>query len=49
MEGLRRTCNSCGCDCHCYSPDCPKCPNDVCTKCECGNQEDIPSSFTKRN
>ena len=35
MIGAKRECKTCGHDCHCYSPDCPKCINDVCTKCNC--------------
>ena len=35
MRGTERTCKKCGHGCHCYSPDCKECVNDVCYKCEC--------------
>ena len=30
-----RQCKKCKCDCHCEEVNCPTCPNDVCTTCEC--------------
>ena len=50
MKGTERQCQNCGHRCHCYSPDCPECHNDVCVKCECDkpNLKDIPDSFIKR-
>jgi len=47
MQGVPRYCEKCGHRCHCYTPDCEECINDVCTVCECGNRKDIPDSFTK--
>mgnify|MGYP001025001779 CR=1 FL=1 len=49
MIGTERYCNKCGHRCHCYQPDCDECVNDVCTNCQCKNEKDIPSSFTKEN
>ena len=34
-----RWCKKCKCRCHCYSPECPNCPNDICTACECNKDE----------
>ncbi len=34
-----RYCNKCGCRCHCYAPECPNCANDVCTSCDCKEDE----------
>jgi hypothetical protein len=45
MDGEKRTCQSCGHECHCYQPECDKCHNDVCTDCDCKNKTDIPSSM----
>lgn len=33
-------CKTCGHDCHCSSPDCKDCVNDVCTSCSCKEKED---------
>ena len=51
MKGTERQCQNCGHRCHCYSPDCAECHNDVCIKCHCDkpNVEDIPDSFVKEN
>ena len=35
MQGPKRQCVKCKCDCHCYDCECPNCPNDVCYTCEC--------------
>ena len=35
MIGPVRTCKNCGHKCHCYSPNCEDCVNDVCTNCDC--------------
>lgn len=35
MISEKRTCKKCEHECHCYSPDCKDCVNDVCTKCDC--------------
>ncbi len=34
-----RWCNKCNCRCHCYSQECPNCANDVCTDCDCKEDE----------
>lgn len=49
MYGEPRTCKKCGHRCHCYSPDCPECVNDVCIKCDCDKFEhrDIPDTFIR--
>ena len=49
MKGTERQCQKCGHRCHCYSPDCSECHNDVCTACDCdkANLKDLPDSFTK--
>ena len=39
MIGEQRTCKSCGHDCHCYSPNCLQCINDVCGTCNCKEEE----------
>lgn len=39
MQGPKRTCQSCGHNCHCYRPDCKECQNDVCVKCDCKEDE----------
>ena len=39
MIGPERTCKKCGHDCHCYSPNCENCVNDVCTSCDCKEEE----------
>ncbi len=41
-----RYCNTCGCRCHCYSPECPMCADGVCSngkcyKCNCKKDDDI--------
>ena len=35
MIGPARECSKCGHKCHCYSPNCPDCINDVCGTCDC--------------
>ena len=35
MIGPERVCKNCGHRCHCYSPNCPNCINDVCVTCNC--------------
>ena len=35
MLGPERTCKNCGHKCHCYSPNCQECVNDVCGVCDC--------------
>ena len=35
MIGPERVCKNCGHRCHCYSPNCPDCINDVCVTCNC--------------
>jgi hypothetical protein len=35
MINDKGTCKSCGHKCHCHSPDCKYCVNDVCIKCNC--------------
>ena len=42
MIGSERECEKCGHPCHCYSPSCPKCVNDVCTQCKCKDVENFP-------
>jgi hypothetical protein len=51
MKGTERQCQNCGHRCHCYSPDCPECHNDICIQCQCDkpNIKDIPDSFIKGN
>ncbi len=46
---MKKKCNKCGHECHCYEGNCYECVNDVCTSCDCENQKDIPDSFTNRN
>lgn len=43
MQGPKRECKNCGHDCHCYAPNCEKCVNDVCTKCNCKPDTDARS------
>ena len=40
MIGEETICKKCGCRCHCYSPECPNCANDVCQSCGC-KEDDI--------
>ena len=42
-------CKKCGHECHCEEIVCYECVNDVCTSCDCVNEQeiDIPISFTK--
>ena len=49
MISEERHCKKCGHRCHCYSPDCPECVNDVCIKCDCDKFEhrDIPDTFIR--
>ena len=51
MQSSPRYCKNCGHRCHCYSPDCEECVNDVCTTCDCSrpNVRDIPDSFVGEN
>ena len=35
MIGPERVCKNCGHRCHCYSPNCHECVNDVCVTCNC--------------
>lgn len=39
MKGPIRECKKCGHRCHCYSPNCLECINDVCGTCECEETE----------
>jgi len=39
MQSEKRYCKSCGCRCHCYTPECETCPNDVCIKCKCKDDD----------
>ena len=34
-----RWCKKCKCRCHCYAPECPSCANDICTGCDCKEDE----------
>ena len=34
-----KTCKKCGHECHCNKSDCEKCANDVCTECDCDEEE----------
>ena len=35
----KRYCKKCKCRCHCYAPECPTCPNDVCSGCDCKDDD----------
>lgn len=39
MISKERYCKSCGHRCHCYSPDCSECKNDVCISCKCSSSQ----------
>lgn len=49
MIGPKRTCKTCGHDCHCYAPDCKECVNDVCVKCDCKEHPHQKSETDARN
>jgi hypothetical protein len=40
-------CENCGHKCHCKDEDCEDCINDVCVRCKCKNESEIPTSFIK--
>ena len=42
MDGtfaLTQRCSWCLCECHCDMVECPNCPNDVCTQCQCSDRQ----------
>ena len=39
MDRGPKICKKCGHECHCDEVNCPKCANDVCGWCDCG--EDV--------
>ena len=36
---LTQRCSWCLCECHCDMVECPNCPNDVCTQCQCSDRQ----------
>ena len=47
-----KKCSKCDHDCHCDEINCYECVNDVCTECDCQEENinsDIPLSFTQEN
>lgn len=40
---MSNKCSKCLCECHCEVDECPTCPNDVCTECECNEVADKES------
>ena len=46
MQGPERYCIKCGHRCHCYQPTCEECVNDVCTGCDCEEDNEQPNTDT---
>lgn len=36
---MNNICPKCLCECHCDMDECPNCPNDVCTDCDCTDRQ----------
>ena len=46
---LTQRCSWCLCECHCDMVECPNCPNDVCTQCQCSDRQNRFAESAERD